>query len=123
MRLAVSTTTTQTLLIECGIRYKDNKQRFITENEVIREECITALWRNTGTIAVWISDCIKLLPGESMTVEGSLHVQHVNGVLHVVPIRKIIDTTVRWDYNDIQEVDEENQLQELVLICTDIVKP
>ncbi len=119
---AVTKATKQALILDCGIRYKDNKQRFIYDNEVVREECLTALWRNTGTIAVWISDCIKLQPGESMTVEGSLHIQEVDGVLHVIPVRKIIDTTVRWDYADIEEIDEENRVKELVLVQTDIVQ-
>ena len=118
---AVGKVSVQTLVLETGIRYKDYKQTVYRENQVVREECITAFWRNTGNVAVWISDCIRLAPGESLVVEGSLHCQHVNGVVHITPIRKIIDTTVRWEYADIVEVEEPNK--ELVLVLTDIQYP
>lgn len=111
----------QTLVLESAIRYKDYKQTVYTENQVVREECITALWRNTGNVAVWISDCIRLAAGESMVVEGSLHCQYIDGILHVVPIRKIIDTTIRWDYTDLQDIEEVDK--KVVLLLTDIQYP
>lgn len=122
MSKAVSSTQVQALILESGIRYKDYKQVVYDDNQVVREECITAIWRNIGNVPVYISDCIRLYPGETHVIEGSMHVQCMpNGVVHIVPIRKIIDTTVRWDYPDIAAVEEPDK--RLALILTDIQYP